>query len=430
MENDLDEIDLTSESVRDFIDRPPSHLIQWGTLSIWIVILVAGVLSWMVKYPTVVRAELRLISDNLPKPVTAKTDGPIERLFVTEGQQIAEGQVIGVVESNADFSEVVRLEERLIHMERVVMEKGFFALKMTPLGSFERLGESQDAFQRFHEAYLQVKWLHEAGFFQKKRRFFVEEIRRSEELDDQLSQQMEIYAEDIALAKRELEISRKLHQEKVIADLDLFKEESKTLAKLLPLKSIETARINNVSQKNVRQAELIEFEKLALVQEESFFQQMSLLKNAIAAWKKKSVLTAPVAGAIRMPGTLQEKQFVRAGQELFFVDAGTGQWLGEIQIPQNNFGRVREGQRVLIKFAGFPFEEFGAIEGRIASIAKIASGENGHFFATVDMPDGLTTNFGKTLIYHTGMRASAEIITEELRLIERLFYRLRGIVVK
>lgn len=430
MSKELDDIDLTSEAVRDFIGRPPNGLMRWGTWAVYAVMLIALILSWLVRYPTIVRTELRLISDNLPKPIIPRTDGHIERLFVREGQEAEEGQVVGVIESPTHYQEVMRLSNVLVELEKEVEKNGFAGLKNVSLGHFERLGDVQEAFQRFQQSCLQVKMLHEKGFFHKKRQFFVQEINRSDELDRHLNEQVQIYHKDIELADRELAISRRLHAERVIADLDLFREESKTLAKKLPLEAAEAARINNVTQKSIRQSELIEFEKLASEQEESFFQHLSMLKNSISGWRAKCLLVAPVNGIVQVSGILQEKQFVRAGQELLFIDSGDGQWLGEIRIPQSNFGKVQEGQSVLVKFAGFPFEEFGAIEGEITSIAKISSGEDGLFYATVSMPKGLVTNFGRTLTYKTGMTATAEIITEDLRLIERLFYQLRKLLIR
>ena len=68
-----------------------------------------------------------------------------------------------------------------------------------------------------------------------------------------------------------------------------------------------------------------------------------------------------------------------------------------------------------------------AAEDKIASISEIATQENRTFLATVALPNGLKTNANKTLTYKNGMDASAEIVTEDLRLIERFLYQLRKI---
>ena len=97
----------------------------------------------------------------------------------------------------------------------------------------------------------------------------------------------------------------------------------------------------------------------------------------------------------------------------------------KISIPQTNFGKVKKGQRVLVKFQGYPFEEFGAVEGQVATIAQVPTADNQSFMAVVSLPNGLKTSSNKRIVYKTGMTASAEIITEDLRLIERIFYQLK-----
>ncbi|GAB3891155.1 hypothetical protein GCM10028803_02680 [Larkinella knui] len=62
----------------------------------------------------------------------------------------------------------------------------------------------------------------------------------------------------------------------------------------------------------------------------------------------------------------------------------------------------------------------------IASIAEVSLRDH-VFLAHVALPAGLKTTCGKNLVYRTGMAASAEIITEDRRLIEKLFYQIRKV---
>ena len=52
------------------------------------------------------------------------------------------------------------------------------------------------------------------------------------------------------------------------------------------------------------------------------------------------------------------------------------------------------------------------------------------FFATVTLLNGLRTTSNKILIYRNGMTASAEIVTEDLTLMERFFITLRELSVQ
>ena len=121
---------------------------------------------------------------------------------------------------------------------------------------------------------------------------------------------------------------------------------------------------------------------------------------------------------------LQEKQLLSANQEIFFIAPASSQFFGTVKIPQMSFGKIKTGQKVLIKFNGYPFQEFGSVDGVIAEISEVPA-KDSTFLAKINLPNGLKTNFNKQLTYKIGMNATAEIITEDLRLIERFFQNFR-----
>ncbi|WP_159472661.1 HlyD family efflux transporter periplasmic adaptor subunit [Dyadobacter sp. 3J3] len=428
MEEIQDETDLRSEAVRDFMDRPPKWLIRWGILSLCLVLIVAFAVSWSIHYPTIVRADFRLISNNLPKAVVLKTDGRIEELFVKENRKVHTGEILAFVESTSGHHEILDLEQELNKIRDTVKDRNFSNLSSIKLNRYEHLGEVQSAYQNFQQIFVQVRMLYSDGFYGKKRRLLLNDIQRAETMDKRLEEQRDIYIRDSELAEKEYKVNEKLYKSKVIADLDIYKEESKALGKRLPIKNVETSRINNDSQKSAKLSELLELDRTVQEQTENFGQALNTLRSAIELWKSRYLLIAAEEGNVFFSTILQEKQSLKTGVEVMYISSGINHYLGEIRIPQINSGRVSIGQRVLIKFQGYPFEEYGAVEGNVTSIAKVPSQDNTYFLATVSLPDGLKTNFNKTLIYKTGMAASAEIVTEDLRLSERLFYQIRKIL--
>lgn len=60
------------------------------------------------------------------------------------------------------------------------------------------------------------------------------------------------------------------------------------------------------------------------------------------------------------------------------------------------------------------------------SVSPLPTAE-GMYVVDIALPDGLTTNYGKTLPLTREMKGSAEIITDDLRLLERLIMPLRKI---
>jgi len=99
-------------------------------------------------------------------------------------------------------------------------------------------------------------------------------------------------------------------------------------------------------------------------------------------------------------------------------------------LPQRGAGKVKVGQPVNLKFEHFPHMEYGMVRAKIQSISAVPIQENGQsfFVVEVDFPNGLETNYGKTLAFTQNMEGSAEIITEDLRLIDRFINPIRAVL--
>ena len=89
-------------------------------------------------------------------------------------------------------------------------------------------------------------------------------------------------------------------------------------------------------------------------------------------------------------------------------------------IPQYNFGKVKTGQIVQLRFQAYPFEQFGMVIGNIDYISQIPTDSG--YLARVVLPNGLHTTYKKSLHYQNGLHAQASIITQKMRLLERFYF--------
>ena len=331
------------------------------------------------------------------------------------------------MEATADHEQILALKADLKNLQTVVEANRFEQLNTFSANRFQKLGELQTAYQAFMQQYTQTLALFANGYYSKRKNYLRYELSDLEQNHDQFLEQYDIHIRDADLARREFEMNKKLYKDKVIATLDIQREESKYINKQLPVKQLEMSITNNMTTQTQKQRELTELERQSIEQKARFGQALNTLQSEIGNWERRFILRAPTDGKINFSTVLQENQSLRAGTELMYVGGNDRRYFGEINIPQVNFGKVKKGQRVLVKFQGYPFEEFGAIEGQIATIAQVPTADNQFFLATVLLPRGLKTTAKKTLNYKIGMVASAEIITEDLRLIERIFYQLQGV---
>jgi multidrug efflux pump subunit AcrA (membrane-fusion protein) len=82
-------------------------------------------------------------------------------------------------------------------------------------------------------------------------------------------------------------------------------------------------------------------------------------------------------------------------------------------------GKVAVGQRVHVKLDGYPFHEYGVLVGAVQSISPLSQGDA--YLLQVTFGDELRTSFGRALELKDGMQGNADIVTDDARLLERIF---------
>lgn len=427
MNSGSDFIELHSEEVQELLTRPPKWLLRWGITIVFLVLVMLFSGSWLIHYPDLVRASFKLISTNEPKAVLTRTDGKLTRLFVQDGQLVRAGDRLAYLESTARHNDVLQLSDELRRAWKVASRGKLEMLSQLKLANYNHLGELQTTYQTFEQARIQLQAYLANGFYSQKKALLRQEIVDFQHLTENLQAQREVQERDIELAREDYAIQQQLARDRVIAPLDLKHEESKAIARKLPYQQTNSALINNQTAQRAKQKEILELDKQVAEERGKFLQTLTTLQSAVDAWKQKYILIAPVSGRISFLGTFQENQLLTLNQEILYVAPPSTDCFGELRIPQKNSGKVRVGQAVLVKFAGYPYQEFGGVRGRITTIADIPL-KDSVFLAKVALPSGLKTTYGKKLAYKTGMKASADIFTDDSRLFEKLFYQVRKIM--
>lgn len=151
------------------------------------------------------------------------------------------------------------------------------------------------------------------------------------------------------------------------------------------------------------------------------------LLASIHSWEMAYCLMAPAEGKVQL--LLQEapNQYLSSGNIFARIVPKEGEsWMGRALLPLQRSGKVKVGQRVIVRFTNFPDQEFGIVNGRLSSVSLVPSEDN--YMIEIVFPDGLITNYGKSLPVFYEMKATAEIVTDDSRLIERFFQPLKKIL--
>ncbi|AEI47372.1 HlyD family secretion protein [Runella slithyformis] len=417
---------LRSSEVDEVLSQPPSWLIQWGITVVFLVVGTLVAVGWFIHYPDIVTGHLRIVGDNYPKSVSSKTDGKLLKLLVKDEQLVAQGQHLAYMESTANIEEVLSLAKVLDSLLVNTSLQNLSKLYGIFMPFYFQLGELQKSFQTFQEQYIRAKALLKGSTFDQKQAALQNDLQQLALLESNLNTQIINYQNDLNLAEADLQMNQKLHKEKVVADVEVRRSQSVFISKKQIFDQAQTAFNNNGMAQNQKKQELIELTKVRTELQNSLFQALTTLKSDIEAWKQRYVLSAPVQGKVSFITPIQEGTTLKNGQELFYIVSQKTGFHGEMIIGQYNFGKVKPRQEVIIKLPSYPFQEFGALKGQVASIAELP--RDSTYLIHVSFPKGLITSSHKQIPFRNGMTASGEIITEDVRLIERLFYNFkRGI---
>ena len=107
-------------------------------------------------------------------------------------------------------------------------------------------------------------------------------------------------------------------------------------------------------------------EKQIAEQKNIFLQAASTLSSTVEEWKSKYILLSPINGRVVFTTSLEENQTLTPNQEIFYIATNNTKYFGEMYVPQENLGKLKTGQIVLIKFSAYPFQEYGSIKGKVS----------------------------------------------------------------
>jgi HlyD family secretion protein len=410
------EVNLVSEAVNEVLSSPPSWIIHWGNTIFFSLFLVLGIISWIVKYPDLLKANLKILATNLPKSVNTRVDGKLIKLFVKDGQQLQKNEIIAFLESTANHTDVLDLEKKI---NTILSADNLSAVYSAEVPAYYQLGELQKSFQSFEEVRMRVKSFIGAGTYLQKKDIIQNDLSQLQALQIHQHNQLENVKNDLTLAEDEFDRQKALLNDHAISKNDYNMLISKVISKKQAFEQANSAIKNNIMQQNQKRQELLELDKLITEQKNIFVQTLHTLKSELEDWKRRYLVVAPTQGRAVFSASLQENQLLKSGQELMYILPDGEGFQGEMNIGQYNFGKVRIGQEVIIKLQSFPYQEYGTVSGKIENISEIP--KDSVYWVRVSFPQGLKTSSNKMIPFRNGMSANAEIITSDKRLIERFF---------
>ncbi len=396
---------------------------KYGTLITTAILLLIGVMSWFIQYPETVTTQSKLTGTNAPKPIISKQNLRLTHLLKTNNQEVQAGDVIGILESTANYKEVLNFEKAIDAVEQSMLQNNTSAIKPLMQNSFPHLGELQSDYQALMQAYITYRDYVLGDYVSKKKSLLQKDLNIAQQSNGVLNEQKQLQQNDLSLSQTTIDKNKKLLDEKLISEQEYRELTSQYISKKMSEPQIKSSYISNESQINNINKELVEIDNQILTQKSLFQQAILQTKSKIEAWKQIYLLTATASGKLVFTGFLQENQNLEAGKVIAHIVPGKSNIYLETLVPQSNFGKVDTGQKVILKFDAYPWQEFGAVVGKIDYISPVPA-DSGYYLAKVVLPDNLETNYKKEIPFIEGLMAQSEIVTKDLRLAESLYYDL------
>lgn len=414
-----------SDPVNEIMGHPPGRIVRWGNTAILLVFVIFILFLWLIKYPDTIPAPVEITTVNPPVILVSKLTGRIKNLYVMDKDQIGPGQLIAVMETAAsidDLTKIKNIVDTISDPERIML---------TSLPEFSELGEIQNYWGSFLKSLSDFNNYNINDYYGNKIKSLTDEIDGILTYIGRVEVKEKLFSENRMLEAKKYSRDSVLYVNGVYSESELEKSRQSLIRLNIELqqvrldhtaKSIELAEKRQLLQ-DYRIKKLEEKEKYYSVLNESFLN----LKAQIKIWENTYLLISPVSGIVTFTKFWSENQIVDKDEPvLSIVPMDAGDFIGRINLRMNRSGKVKPGQAVNIKLSSYPYLEYGMVRGIVKSKSLVPS--EGSYIIELSLPSGLTTLYGKKLDFTQNMQGTAEIITDNLRLLQKIINPFRYLI--
>ena len=425
----IEDVEIRSEEVQEILSHVPNWMIRWGNTLLLVFIVMLLAISWFVKYPDVIDTEVMITTSNPPQKLFANVGGRFDVFLVEDNDTVQQNTPLAVIENSAEYADVLYLKSI---MDTLDVDKANFQFPINELPPLI-LGDINSSFAKFENDYYDYdsnKKLNPYRTEQVANQFTL--LSNKGRLQTAIEQK-KLADEEFQIKKDDFENRQKrLLSSGAISQKEYESKRIEVLNAQRAIKSLETTisqmreAISN-SNKNLKGADIQQRQKNTRLLKnvvQSYYQ----LKKDIDDWEQRFVLTSAIEGQVTFLSVWDKNQTADVGDLIFtIIPIKQRSYIGKIEAPAANSGKIKTLQSVQIQLANYPSDEYGELNGKIQSISPVPN-QDGNYLIDVSIDKELETSYGKKIQFRQEMKGSAKIITEDLRLIQRFFYQLKNII--
>lgn len=423
-----------TEEVASIIERMPTKfgvIISGVAIGLVLLLLLFG---WLIKYPSVLSGQIVINTRQAPVKLVATISGNIILLQSKSGTVVKTGEYIAFIKNEANIEDVrllnMMLQKIKIHKINYKEDRHLFPENLS-------LGELNNKyFNYLNSLYQYLDYSIQQPYEVQKeinQKLLGLQIKKFGQLENDYQNQKIKYKTSQSLFTKDSTLFAKDVTSKADIERSIIAKANSELDYNAIDKEINSTsyQINEAQNK----AQVIAIEKTTKERELiiNLFNSYYDLLDAVKKWERTYVFVAPIEGKIDFLNFIKNNDYIQSGQELFKILPNNNQIIGQVNLPENGSGKVKIGQNVIIKLNNYPYNEYGSVKGKVRGISLVTNQQTlsdnqnkiNSYLVDIDLPFGLKTNYGVELNFHAEAKGTAEIITEDRRLIERFFDNLR-----
>ncbi|UCS92396.1 HlyD family efflux transporter periplasmic adaptor subunit [Echinicola marina] len=420
-----------SEDYNDVVSNFSDWSTKYGMLIFGLIITAIVLMSWFIQYPDLVEGEIIITTKDPITKLVGKKTGYISQLHVKDNQYVKNNEIILEFEDNVTLRSIKKVKSILNTIKENLGHKSFF--RETP-SYFENvnLAENQEVLNSLILLLKNYSEFLNDNYYEKKFEVLNNRIKTNNTL-------IRTYMVNDSISKLQYSLNKKIHlmseqmyQKKIIPDSEYLGDKVAFLEKEKQININKQIILESNIVKNNYIDQLIELKHEKEKRNRDFVNQISQnlrkLKSIVNSWEYQNIIRSPVDGELNYLVDIHKNQYINSGDELFGIVPKGHNYMGILNLTSNGYGKLRVGQRVIIKLKSFPAHEFGALEGSITDLSNLQ--KDGIYRVLVEIENSSNTSYNKAIKLKPEMIGSAQVITEDLKLFHRIFGKIIDIFEK
>lgn len=416
--------EVRSEEVQDIMSKMPHWIIRQGTTVLFAVIVLLFAGAYFIHYPDVITTTITITSSDPPVKLVAQNNGKIQRIFVQNNQVAKKNESICLLENPADYSDMLLLRRILNRLDTASILSQ--TIKTISFTKYVKLGELQGGYADLYQSVQQYLFFIQKDFIVKRVGQLQLQLGYQSELNKELQNRDKLLKQQLMLEKKKFEADSFLVVDKVIAPLEFDNSKKELINKQMNVDATKSGIIQIRLQQTEYLKTITDLQQQKLQQENDLEQKIrenvKRLQGQWEVWEQKYLIKSPVEGKAVFFNVWKENQNVANGQAVLMIVPPVQNYLAKASLPIDGAGKVKAGQKVVIRLSSYPFEEFGMIRGKVENISAVAL--DTAYSMEIMLANGLTTTTNKQIPSQPQLSGMAEVLTDDKNILQRLFEKI------